>query len=151
MRTSVKSSRVTQRRAAPLGSWPIGCGVDVVELSRFRRALSRGGEAFRRRIFTKQEEAYARVRRRTSVLHLAGRFAAKEAVIKALSQIAPARVLGMNQIEVRNDRLGRPHIVLHDRQDGDIQVHVSLSHVNSVAVASAIAIRSRFASRRFLR
>ena len=119
----------------------MGCGVDVVELSRFRRALSRGGEAFRRRVFTKDEEAYARARRRTTLLHLAGRFAAKEAVIKAMSQIEPTRVLAMNQVEVRNDRLGRPRIVLHDGRAKRIQVHVSLSHVNTVAVASAIAIR----------
>jgi holo-[acyl-carrier protein] synthase len=115
--------------------------VDVVELDRFRRVLSRGGEAFRRRVFTQHEEAYARARRRTTLLHLAGRFAAKEAVIKAVSQVDPTRVLAMNHIEVRNDRLGRPHIVLHGQRAKTLQIHVSLSHVNSVAVASAIAIR----------
>ena len=122
-------------------SLPIGCGVDVVELPRFRKALARGGQAFLRRIFTKQEEAYARARRRTTLLHLAGRFAAKEAVIKAISQLQPRRVLAMNQVEVRNDRLGRPHIILHDGKHGLLKVHVSLSHVDTVAVASAIAIR----------
>ncbi len=122
-------------------SWRLGCGVDVVELARFRRVLSRGGDAFRRRVFTKAEEAYANARRRTSVLHLAGRFAAKEAVIKAMSQVRPGWMPAMNQIEVRNDRLGRPSVVLHDRRAKRIRVYISLSHVNSVAVASAIAIR----------
>ena len=75
------------------------------------------------------------------MLHLAGRFAAKEAVIKAMSQISPRRLLTMNQVEVRNDRIGRPYIVLHDRARARVKVHVSLSHVNSVAVASAIVIR----------
>ena len=126
------------KRAAALGT--IGCGVDVVELARFRQAMRRGGRAFMRRVFTAQEEAYARRRRRTMLLHLAGRFAAKEAVIKAMSQISPRRLLTMNQVEVRNDRIGRPHIVLHDRARARVKVHVSLSHVNSVAVASAIAI-----------
>ncbi|MBI3087798.1 MAG: holo-ACP synthase [Candidatus Omnitrophica bacterium] len=129
-RASVKSS--AQR---------IGCGVDVVELARFREALARGGEAFRRRVFTPREQAYADARRQTTVLHLAGRFAAKEAVIKAMSQVHPRLVLAMKQVEVRNDRLGRPSIVVHRRGAARIQVHVSLSHVNSVAVASAIAIR----------
>ena len=118
-----------------------GCGVDVVELSRFKRSLVRGGAAFMRRIFTKREEAYAKSRRRTTLLHLAGRFAAKEAVIKAVSQVDPGRLLMMNQVEVRNDRLGRPSILLHDGRRGRLQVHVSLSHVDTVAVASAIAIR----------
>ena len=94
-----------------------------------------------RRVFTAQEEAYARRRRRTTLLHLAARFAAKEAVIKAMSQISPRRLLSMNQVEVRNDRIGRPHIVLHDGVRGRVNVHVSLSHVNSVAVASAIVTR----------
>ena len=78
----------------------IGCGIDVVELTRFRQALQRGGAAFLARIFTTREQAYARARRRTTMLHLAGRFAAKEAVIKAVSQIDPARSLAMNQIEI---------------------------------------------------
>jgi holo-[acyl-carrier protein] synthase len=112
-----------------------------VDLPRFKRTLRRGGEAFLRRVFTKQEEAYARSRRRTTLLHLAGRFAAKEAVIKAIFQISPTRVPAMNQVEVRNDRFGRPHIVLHSRQPHRLKVHVSLSHVDSVAVASAIVTR----------
>ena len=62
----------------------IGCGVDVVELDRFRQATRRGGAAFLRRGFTDAELAYARVRKRTTFLHLAGRFAAKEAVLKAV-------------------------------------------------------------------
>ncbi len=119
----------------------IGCGVDVVELSQFRKAVARGGERFMRRIFTKDETAYARARRRTTLLHLAGRFAAKEAVIKALSQLDPRRVIAMNQVEVRNDRWGRPHIVLHDRRSPGVKAHVSLSHVDTVAVASAIVTK----------
>lgn len=122
-------------------SWKFGCGVDVVELERFRKALQRGGEAFRRRIFTPEEQRYAKARKRTTVLHLAGRFAAKEAVMKAFSQVNPGRSLAMNQIEVCNDRLGRPSIAVHGRLAQGIQIYVSLSHVNSVAVASAIAIR----------
>jgi holo-[acyl-carrier protein] synthase len=131
----------TRRSASRGRAARFGCGVDVVDLPRFKRVLRRGGKAFLRRVFTKQEEAYARARRRTTLLHLAGRFAAKEAVIKAVSQLQPRRMLAMNQVEVRNDRLGRPHIVLHDGKRGSLKVHVSLSHVDTVAVASAIAIR----------
>ncbi|MBI4341253.1 MAG: holo-ACP synthase [Candidatus Omnitrophica bacterium] len=124
-------------------SAPIGCGIDVVELSRLRQAMRRGGQAFMRKVFTKAEEAYADARPRTRLLHLAGRFAAKEAVIKAVAQIQPTLVLAMREVEVRNDHLGRPRIVLHRRKAARMAVHISLSHVNSVAVASAIAIRSR--------
>ncbi len=124
-----------------LGVGSMGCGVDVVELPRFRQVLKRGGRAFLRRIFTPAEAAYARRRHRTTLLHLAGRFAAKEAVLKAISQIEPTRVLAMNQVEVRNDQAGRPRIALLDGRTSTVQVHVSLSHVKTVAVASAIAIR----------
>ena len=131
--------RLNQRLKAL--SMPIGCGVDVVELSRFRKAVTRGGEMFMRRVFTSQERAYAEARPKTALLHLAGRFAAKEAVIKAVSQIDPRRVLAMNQVEVKNDRLGRPHIVLRDGRPSRLKIHISLSHVDTVAVASAIAIK----------
>ena len=134
----MRSPRHSAKRS--LGQGAVGCGVDVVELARFEQAMRRGGRAFLQRIFTAQEEAYARHRKRTMLLHLAGRFAAKEAVIKAMSQIDPKRLLAMKQVEVRNDRLGRPHIVFHDRPRRRVKVHVSLSHVKSVAVASAIAI-----------
>ena len=132
-RSSVKKTAVL--------SAPIGCGIDVVELVRFRRAMVRGGQPFMRCIFTKEEEAYSKARKRTVLLHLAGRFAAKEAVIKAIAQIDPKRTLAMNQVEVRNDSLGRPSIVLHGRSRKRLAIHISLSHVQSVAVASAIAIK----------
>lgn len=135
------AQRVRQtRRVKPTPGFLIGCGVDVVELARFRRAVGRGRKRFLRRIFTDHETAYARARRRTMMQHLAGRFAAKEAAIKAISQVDPERAFSMNQVEVRNDRLGRPYIVLHGRHARGITVHVSLSHVESVAIASAIAI-----------
>ncbi len=133
--------RITTKRAASPIGFPIGCGVDVVELPRFTRAIRRGDRAFVRRIFTASEQAYARKLPRTMLLHLAGRFAAKEAVIKAISQVEPSRMLAMNEIEIRNDHLGRPSIQLHDGPNHSLVVHVSLSHVNSVAVASAIVMK----------
>ena len=137
---------MSTRRASrvALDASRFGCGVDVVDLPRFKRVLVRGGEPFLRRVFTAHEQAYARARRRTTLLHLAGRFAAKEAVMKAISQLDPHRVPAMNQIEVRNDRWGRPRIVLHDgarRRTRPLRIYVSLSHVETVAVASAIATR----------
>ena len=130
------------RRSQARASRTVGCGIDVVELPKFRRAVARGGQRFLRRVFTERETAYARARQRTRLLHLAARFAAKEAVIKAVSQIDPRRVPSMKQVEIRNDRLGRPRIILHDSRMKRLTIHVSLSHVETVAVASAIAIHS---------
>ena len=131
----------SKRRKRSSLNLPIGCGVDVIELPRFKQAMRRGGAAFMRRIFTPHEEAYAKARRQTTLLHLAGRFAAKEAVIKAISQVDPRRVPTMKQVEIRNDRLGRPRAVLLDGRPTRLQVYVSLSHVDTVAVASAIVVR----------
>ncbi len=150
-------TRVLGRRltSPKLPSWPMGCGVDVVELDRFHRAIRRGGAAFLRRIFTEREQQYCR-QHRDRVLRLAARFAAKEAVIKAMGQIDPNRVIGFKQIEVCNDTVGRPYVTLHDRASSPLLVSVSLSHAHRVAVASAVVIRdgaslttrSRSASRR---
>ena len=138
----MRARRRQTRAAGPLQA--IGCGVDVVELPRLRRVIARSGDAFLRRVFTRRERAYATARPRTTLLHLAGRFAAKEAVIKAMSQVEAGRKLSMREVEVLNDRLGRPYVVLHDRRPKRAarwRVAVSLSHVNSVAVASAIVTR----------
>ena len=133
-----------RRTAGPSGRpaercWPVACGVDVVELEQFERAVKRWGAVFLGRIFTQLERRYAE-QHRHPLLHLAARFAAKEAVIKAVSQIAPRKMLTMKQIEIRNDRLGRPYVVLPARRALPA-VHVSLSHAKRVVVASAIVIR----------
>ena len=79
----------------------IGVGVDTVQLSRFEAKLTETPR-LKDRLFLDIETVDA------SVQTLAGRFAAKEAVIKAMSQVRPGWMPAMNQIEVRNDRLGRP-------------------------------------------
>ena len=109
-----------------------------MELDRFRRAMKRWGGAFTRRIFTPQEYAYAR-RHTDALTHLAARFAAKEAVFKAMSQVDPAHPLTMGQIEIRNDRRGRPSVVLLGARRRRHAVFVSLSHAKRVVVACAIA------------
>lgn len=118
----------------------IGCGIDVLRVDRFRRAMRRGGEAFLRRVFTQAERRYA-ARHQNGLLRLAARFAAKEAAVKALSQIDPARAVMMRQVEIVNDRLGRPTVSLHDWRGKLPRVEVSLSHEDQVVVASAIAFR----------
>ncbi len=132
------STRVIGRSALKAAS--MGCGVDIVECDRFRQAVKRGGEAFLRRVFTDAERRYVHGRH-NGIVRLAARFAAKEAVFKAMSQIAPTRSLALNQIEIRNDALGRPSAHLRNWPTPQPTIHVSLSHVNRVAIACAIAQR----------
>lgn len=123
------------RDRKPVGQ-PIGCGVDVIELSRFRKTLKRWGQPFLRRVYTEEELRRAK-QRRDAIGFLAGRFAAKEAVVKAMSQVDPNHPLTMQQIEIRNDALGRPFVLVNHRLAA--RVYVSLSHSTTTAVASAIA------------
>ncbi|MDA0632485.1 holo-ACP synthase [Nonomuraea sp. MCN248] len=112
----------------------LGIGVDVVDIARFRDALERT-PALRERLFTAAERGLA-------IQSLAGRFAAKEAVAKALG--AP-RGLSHLEAEVHRDKNGRPELRVTGeaaevaRELGVKRWHVSLSHDGGVAMAYVIA------------
>jgi holo-[acyl-carrier protein] synthase len=125
----------------------IGLGTDIVEIQRIADAVERWGDHFLNRIFTAEERSYCMDNKKNPYPHLAARFAAKEAVIKALT---PLRVPGegspnLTDIEIVNDVTGRPHIRLH----GPIQhvlasheLHVSLSHEKHYATATVVLART---------
>jgi holo-[acyl-carrier protein] synthase len=112
---------------------PRGVGIDLIEIERVERALERRPR-LADRLFTPAELAYARERARPGQ-HLAARFAAKEAVIKALGQGLP-----MRQIEVVSGE--PPRLQLHGRAAevaGDTEIAISLTHSAESAAAIAIA------------
>ncbi len=120
-----------------------GVGIDIVEVARIEHALDRWGDAFVARIFTTAEDERARSPRARGA-RLAARFAAKEAVMKALG--LGWRAMGWREIEILNDPLGKPTVTLRggakhaaDRQ-GIATVLISLSHTRDLAFASALAI-----------
>jgi holo-[acyl-carrier protein] synthase len=94
----------------------IGTGVDLAEVDRIRAALEdpRIGRRFRDRVFTEKEIAYCEKKRRGKYESYAGRFAAKEAVMKALGRGWGAKVRWLD-IEVVRARSGKPDILLHDK------------------------------------
>lgn len=120
----------------------VSIGVDIIELSRIRDVLSRFGERFLARVLTEGEQSYC-ARKRDPVPSLAGRFAAKEAVAKALGTGISAGV-GWRDIEVVRDQWGPPRIELHRRaaerakELGAARVHFSLTHGRDAAVAVAV-------------
>ena len=124
--------RSSAKKTAVL-STPIGCGIDVVELVRFRQAMVRGGRQFMRRVFTNKEEAYSKARKHTVLLHLAGRFAAKEAIFKALGD----DTIGWKDLAILNDSRGKPYCKYHKKSfHGNILL--TISHSKNYAVANAI-------------
>jgi len=123
----------------------IGVGVDLIEVPRVAAALSnpRTGARFEAKVFTPGEIAYCR-RRRSAMESFAARFAAKEAVMKALGRGYLGGGIGWRQIEVVRER-GRPTLLLSGRAKrqadelGVRRLHLSITHTNSFAAAYVIA------------
>lgn len=124
----------------------IGVGVDLVEVERIRRALedARTGARFRRRVYTANEIAYCEKKQRGRCESYAGRFAAKEAVMKALGRGWGAQVRWL-EIEVARAAGGKPEIVLHEntarlaRQLGICAWSLSITHTAQHGLAYVIA------------
>ncbi len=120
-------------------------GIDMVECRRLSAAINRHGERLLERVFTRAELEYCTGKKRW-IEHLSGRFAAKEAVLKVLGT-GWANGISWQDIEVCNDPSGRPRVRLSGRcrQIADQQrladLQVSISHIHSHAIASAIGLR----------
>lgn len=120
----------------------VGIGVDVIEIARIRETLERQGDRFLRRVYTQLEKDYCNVRR-DPVPHYAVRFAAKEAVFKALGT-GWSGGIRWQDVEVRREEGRAPTIMLYGQAEqrsrslGASTIHVSLSHSRNSAVAIAI-------------
>jgi holo-[acyl-carrier protein] synthase len=122
----------------------VGLGNDIVEIVRIGQMIERHGEQFLQRVFTDTEIRYCQDRKH-SYQHFAGRWAAKEAVMKALGT-GFVRGIRWREIEVCSQKSGAPKMELHggtrqfadDRGIGEILI--SISHCRSYATATAIAL-----------
>jgi len=121
----------------------VGLGLDVVEIARMERILART-PSFAAKVFSEQERAYCDATAHPAT-HYATRFAAKEAVVKALGNGFSGGV-GVRDIEVRRNAKGRPYVVLAGRARaiadsiGLREMPISLSFTHAEAVACAMAI-----------
>ncbi len=122
----------------------VGIGIDLCSVERVRRLVADHGPRFLERTFTEAEVAYARRRKKGFEETLAGRFAAKEAVMKALGTGWTEEV-GFRTIEVLGEPSGRPYLVLHGTAAAKAQAlgarhwHLSITHTADLAVAVAVA------------
>ncbi len=124
----------------------VGTGIDLIEVERVEHALSRPltGARFRARVFTTGEVSYCESRGRPRYQSYAARFAAKEAVMKAMGT-GWNRNVAWNEIEVVRERGHAPTIMLHGksadyaRRRKITRLHLSLSHTDSIAIAHVIA------------
>ncbi len=121
-----------------------GIGIDLAQIGRMRQVVEKWDERFLRRVFTEEEIAYCR-RRRDPIPHLAARFAAKEATLKALGTGLSMGV-SWHEMEVRRERGQAPTMVLSGRcrdiavAKGGRHVLLSLTHDGDYALAQAMLV-----------
>ena len=122
----------------------IGIGTDIIECLRIAKMIERHGELFLTRVYTSHEIEYCTARK-ASTQHYAGRFAAKEAVLKALGT-GWTRGIHWRDIEVKNEMGGKPGIILGGAASelagklGIAEMLISISHCRTHATAFAVAV-----------
>ena len=119
-------------------------GIDLVDCPRIEEMIKRHGERFVNRVFTANEQAYAE-KNKNSIEKLAGRFAAKEAILKLIGTGWRGKI-AWTDIEVINNPKGQPEITL----SGEVEkladklrikhISVSITHTANFAIASAVAL-----------
>lgn len=124
----------------------LGHGIDIVETARIGKMLQEHSQRFLDRCYTPAEQAYCAKNPKRYIEHLAGRFAAKEAVLKVLGTGWRGGI-AWTDIEIVSEPSGQPKIRLTGeclriaRQLGISRWHVSISHIETHATASAIGMR----------
>ena len=124
----------------------ICCGTDIIEIERIKKCIDDKniGENFKERVYTKNEIEYCESKKNQKYQHYAGRFAAKEAIFKAISeQIEDKYSITWKDIEILNNEQGKPKVKiiginLEHFQDQNIDV--SISHCKEYAIAMVTAI-----------
>ncbi len=110
-----------------------GTGIDIIEVERIEKAITKWGKGFLYHVFTDEELVYARKHRYPNQ-HFAARFAAKEAVLKALGDNT---TVNWKDIRITNDKNGKP-VCSYRNKKFTKKILISISHTKNYAVASAI-------------
>ena len=122
----------------------VGIGTDIVECVRIGQMIEKHGELFLERVFTARELRYCQDRKNATE-HFAGRWAAKEAILKCLGT-GWKNGISWTDVEVRNDFDGAPHVFLggvakeHAQALRISDILVTISHCRSYATAYALAV-----------
>ena len=133
--------------AIPSGTNVVGVGIDQIEVARIRDSLDKHADHFLEKIFSSTEQAYCR-EKADPAPHLAARFAAKEAVSKALGT-GFGKEFGWLDAEVKNAEEGQPILNFSEKgqalleKKGATEALVSLTHLESIASAIVVLISSK--------
>ena len=113
-------------------------GTDIVEVERINKLLLRTGELFKNKVFTTLEQKYCDSKSSPSI-HYAGRFSAKESIIKAVKSSGYKNPIPLKNIEILPSDSGVPIVSLHFELECECKV--SISHTDSHAIATALYIQ----------
>ena len=118
----------------------ITCGTDIIEIDRIRDSVQ--NEEFLNRVYTKNEIKYCESKKIVKFQHYAARFAAKEAVFKAISSGLKDKFdISWKDVEIINDENGKPNVVFLDNKPEKLKdIDISISHCKSYAVANIVAV-----------
>ena len=120
----------------------ITCGTDIIEIKRIKESIEQLENKFVERVYTDKEIQYCESKKKQKYQHYAARFAAKEAIFKAISSKLNNKYdIGWQNIEVINDENGRPHVNLLDVDIPEIEeMDISISHCKEYATANVVVV-----------
>ncbi len=123
----------------------IKTGIDIIEVNRIQDSIEKLGDRFLKRVYTEQEISYCESRKTQKFQSYSARFAAKEAVFKAISSLIDNKYdVKWKEIEIVNDETGRPFVKLNGSLEellrNKVEIDISLSHIKETAIANAIVI-----------
>ena len=119
----------------------ISIGTDIIEISRVKDAIENIGNKFIEEIYTEKEIEYCESKKNAKYQHYAARFAGKEAIYKAISNILENKfAISWKDVQILNDINGRPYIdILNEKIKNQItQTDISISHCKEYAVSTVI-------------
>ncbi|MEW6702837.1 MAG: holo-ACP synthase [Bacteroidota bacterium] len=123
----------------------LGIGIDIIEIERIKESVDKFGDSFLRKIYTKRELNYS-LSRKNKYQHLAARFAAKEAIYKALSNDTD-KVYSWQDVEIYNEVNGLPKVnfygSLKNYLSDDKELKISMSHSENYVTCVAILFSTR--------
>ncbi|MBE5805543.1 MAG: holo-[acyl-carrier-protein] synthase [Clostridiales bacterium] len=123
----------------------IKTGIDIIEVKRIKESIELYGEKFLERIYTKNEIEYCEKKNVKKYESYAARFAAKEATLKAISEMINNKFdISWTEIEIINSENGKPRVELSESLieklniKSEINIEISLSHIEETAIASVV-------------
>ena len=120
----------------------ITCGTDIVEIDRIKKLVDESKIDFIDRVYSKNEIEYCESKHVVKYQHYAARFAAKEAIFKAISANLDYKYeISWKDVEIINDERGRPHVKFINKEIKGLEsIDISISHCKKYAVASTTAV-----------